>query len=336
MSKYIGQPCTSCRAVFKEGDEIVVCPDCGSPYHRDCYKREGKCVNTVLHETGKEWQPQFTAQQPEQRPAGENVQHSSERVCSNCGTHNAPDAAYCTGCGAALSPDGERSRQQFGQNQQYGQNTQGQWQQGPYGQFGGQQFGGPFGPMGGFMFADNFSAEADVDGNTVGEYTSYVGRNKMFYFIPKFMRFAKTGQKVSFNFAAFLVPPFWFAYRKMPVYSAITMIVSILTSIPQLLCEMTYAGFIPTTERIASSSFQMIYALSGLISFAVTLASGVFANWLYYKKAKSDITAIKTEITETESRRSAIVKAGGISGAYLAAAFAVLFVASFILSAVLM
>ena len=34
MSNYLGSKCIMCGQEFKENDDIVVCPDCGTPYHR--------------------------------------------------------------------------------------------------------------------------------------------------------------------------------------------------------------------------------------------------------------------------------------------------------------
>ncbi len=44
--------CPVCKTRFEEGDDVVVCPDCGTPHHRACYSLTGKCVNSGLHETG--------------------------------------------------------------------------------------------------------------------------------------------------------------------------------------------------------------------------------------------------------------------------------------------
>lgn len=34
---YRGQHCPICGKEFCDGDDIVVCPECGTPYHRECY-----------------------------------------------------------------------------------------------------------------------------------------------------------------------------------------------------------------------------------------------------------------------------------------------------------
>ena len=33
MMDYKGCKCASCHKVLKEGDDIVICPECGAPYH---------------------------------------------------------------------------------------------------------------------------------------------------------------------------------------------------------------------------------------------------------------------------------------------------------------
>ena len=43
-------------------DDIVVCPDCGAPYHRACYEKQGGCVYADKHGTGFEWTPPASAQ----------------------------------------------------------------------------------------------------------------------------------------------------------------------------------------------------------------------------------------------------------------------------------
>lgn len=55
MLEYQGQPCFFCGKEFTAEDDIVTCPECGTPYHRACYKEAGECVNTALHESGGSW-----------------------------------------------------------------------------------------------------------------------------------------------------------------------------------------------------------------------------------------------------------------------------------------
>ena len=41
-----------CNKKFEKGDDVVVCPDCGTPHHRECYQFVGKCANKDKHESG--------------------------------------------------------------------------------------------------------------------------------------------------------------------------------------------------------------------------------------------------------------------------------------------
>ena len=49
MSLYDNQKCPVCGELFKEGDDVVTCPICGTPHHRSCYKKLGTCANESLH-----------------------------------------------------------------------------------------------------------------------------------------------------------------------------------------------------------------------------------------------------------------------------------------------
>ena len=55
MNKYTGNTCPVCHKKFTADDDIVVCPDCGTPYHRACWPKEG-CVHAAQHGSF-EWLP---------------------------------------------------------------------------------------------------------------------------------------------------------------------------------------------------------------------------------------------------------------------------------------
>ena len=46
MPKYYGCPCEGCGEPLTLKDDIVVCPDCGAPYHRTCYEKLGRCIHS--------------------------------------------------------------------------------------------------------------------------------------------------------------------------------------------------------------------------------------------------------------------------------------------------
>ena len=46
---YVDEKCPVCSEPFREEDDIVICPECGAPYHRDCYKEQGSCIYEDRH-----------------------------------------------------------------------------------------------------------------------------------------------------------------------------------------------------------------------------------------------------------------------------------------------
>lgn len=65
--QYKNAICDGCGFAFNEDDDIVVCPECGTPQHRSCYQKENKCVNIHLHGTGFEWKG--LVEEPKEEPA---------------------------------------------------------------------------------------------------------------------------------------------------------------------------------------------------------------------------------------------------------------------------
>ncbi|MCD8107993.1 MAG: DUF2628 domain-containing protein [Oscillospiraceae bacterium] len=318
MPIYVGQPCSSCGRILTKTDDIVVCPECGSPYHRDCYIREGMCTNTHLHETGESWQPTVDTSKTEKK----------KLICPNCGAENDPEAAFCCTCGAPVNMEkasggyqgtntGNYNRNPYGnggyQNGNY-QNQNGNYQnQNGYG----RPYGNPYmGGMGGgfpFFGSGAYSADYAIGDHTVAEYSDYVGSNSP-YFIPKFIRF-ENGKKWSFNFSAFFFPHIYFFYRKMIREGIVALLLTALSSIPTLIYYLVLYGFVGEAI-VNSSSFLVVYNICSILSYAISLAAGLFANYLYYRKAKADLDKIKTEIVEYGSQREALMTKGGTSMAY--------------------
>lgn len=52
---YTGEKCVKCGREFTEDDDVVVCPECGSPHHRECYFEDNMCANSELHGSGFVW-----------------------------------------------------------------------------------------------------------------------------------------------------------------------------------------------------------------------------------------------------------------------------------------
>jgi len=53
---YENATCDGCGLPLRADEDIVVCPDCGTPQHRACYEKNNKCVNGHLHGEGFAWE----------------------------------------------------------------------------------------------------------------------------------------------------------------------------------------------------------------------------------------------------------------------------------------
>ncbi len=50
-----GKSCSVCHAYLFEEDDVVYCPVCGAPHHRECYAKLGHCALEELHGTEKQY-----------------------------------------------------------------------------------------------------------------------------------------------------------------------------------------------------------------------------------------------------------------------------------------
>ncbi len=82
MIAYEGQKCLFCEKEMQKNEDIAVCPECGTPYHRACYLENGHCVNTALHETGGSWQVQqekIAAEKKREEKRAEEAEQAAAR-----------------------------------------------------------------------------------------------------------------------------------------------------------------------------------------------------------------------------------------------------------------
>lgn len=205
---YKGIKCPVCEKPFSEDDDIVVCPKCGAPYHRDCYNEKGECIFTELHESGEAWTP------PEAPQAPDVTNEIKDKECPNCGVLNAHSAMFCNICGTSLTGEPQQHRNTGYTNTQQN-NTP------PTGGFNGgypppmgyntfHGFGGmPFAvdPMGGAN-----PTEPIAENVTYGEVSKLIQQNTGYYM--SVFRVIRNFKRTKFNFTAFMFSGGWLLYRK--------------------------------------------------------------------------------------------------------------------------
>lgn len=287
--KYTGEKCIVCGELFADGDDIVVCPDCGTPCHRSCWEKSGECTNTALHESGESWKP--TAKVSYTPPDGQPIR------CIRCGALNDGDSHFCSECGLPLNFDRESSR--------------------PFNDIPENEEGTPGIPQmpNMQMRTIRLTPQSDMAGVRLGDYMEYIG-SRSFNIIASFIKFAKTGRKVSFNIAALIFPELYFFYRKMTKTGVIFLLLSFLLSIPVMIYNGQsgeFGGMIlfSTPIDIKSRQFTSFYELCWIINVTVSVFASSYANYWYYKKAREDITSIRAEETVSEHETVDLIRRKG-------------------------
>lgn len=328
--RYTGQTCPICHTVFTEDDDVVVCPECGTPHHRKCYLQNNICANAERHTEDFVWSPSETdaaaaEAQPTNVPPTANsapsAPHNGHRIvfCPQCGAQNAAEEPVCTECGARLY---NMQNQPFSPQIQLPDMT-----------------ARPF-----YANGTIISPTDTVDGNPVGDTAEYV-RTSAERYIPKFYKLDKSGKKLSWNWAAFFFSPCWFFYRKLyavgGILLALFLVITGATMTPRYLQALSaYAEVVMqsaedglTYEEALSTAAPAIQTLAELpetriqngTMFFLHLFSGLAANYLYKKKVGKDILHLREQKTSPEEYRFLLFRRGGTSLA-MGAASAVIYV----------
>lgn len=292
---YIDETCPVCGKKFTQDDDIVVCPVCGTPHHRECYNLRNACANESKHSADFEWTPEAKPHIPKAFEE-HNRNGAKTVVCPNCGRENPAEEPNCLYCSARLY------------------NVQA------------PTVPTPIMPYGARVV--EISPDDTIGSHKVADVASYVQVSANRY-IPKFYAAEKTGRKHTFNWAAFFFSPYWFFFRKMNIIGFALLLVSLFTTgictTPRLVeraqtyqtsMEQYQNGEISVEEMSQISSDFMktpeVIALVG-VDFAIRLFGGIFGNTLYKKKIERDLTDFKAEAQTDEEYRLRIMKRGGVS-----------------------
>lgn len=317
MANYTGAECELCHKKFNADDDVVVCPECGTPYHRECYLEAGECINTELHEKGGDWQ-QFHGSE---NVSGSQDDNEAEKRCPRCGQPNPSTGLFCIKCGMPLnSNQAERPFNNVNPNREgyYGQNQNGG--------FNGQD---PFFGQQPFIHQQTINLnEQEIDGHKSAKYAKFVKKNPLYY-LANFFNFSKGGSKASFNISAIFVPELYFLYRKMYFVGIIMVVLSTVLALPELMLYLVEGLFpvIPVPEILANHRDLLINMSNAFafIGFGVKLFVGIFANYWYFRKAKKTIDKVEAMDLSDQEKDELLSRKGGTSGAALVMGITALF-----------
>lgn len=313
--RYINEKCTCCGKAFTENDEVVVCPECATPHHRECYNETGRCVNEHLHGEGFVWKKSEPMKKEAEKPqiTTEKEIVSEEKdfsVCPDCGAENKKRAIVCTNCGAVLIPEFEEEvAEKTERHSIYIQ---------------------------GLPVNDNDYVDAE-NTVTVKEAACFIQRNKESY-IKTFLDAKVNNRKPKFNFAAFVFGPYWFFFRKIykagfafagVIFAINCFVMSFFMSVcgealsfvaanaeafmQSTVDEALMAQYIELVTKgmeTHSTEILLMFAFEVLI-LLVNVVAGIFANKIYLGHIRKTISKIKEVVPQPAAHFTYIYAKGG-------------------------
>ena len=334
---YKGIKCPVCGKPLQEDDDVVVCPECGAPYHRACYMEKGSCIFTELHEKGENWAP------PAPPTAPNTASEIKDQECPNCGVLNAHSAMFCNICGTSLTgeptphrntPYNHHTPHSAAQEEQHSETQPGSYPPPPnvtFRGFGAMPF--QFDPMGGVN-----PEEKLADNVSYGDVSKLVQHNTGYY-MPVF-HMQQHYKHRKFNFSAFLFSGGWLLYRKQ--YKSGLIVTSIMTVLYLLQIVLSKFGTMPVTMRALDSfgainqadlsdaqflTYLQEYLIdkpsefllfsSPLICYGlmllIMLVIGFLGNKLYMNHCIRTVQKIKSESQNETELEAAYLSSGGVN-----------------------
>ncbi|MEG0570753.1 MAG: RING finger protein [Oscillospiraceae bacterium] len=311
MNKYQGLVCPICEKPLDDGNEVVVCPQCGAPYHKDCVVKKGACIFVELHAQGKSWQPENAKTIDEDKIDGK-----APCRCSRCGTINPVDGLFCQVCGNQLNKKDDSQNTDEKEKQSFPNVPPFANFEMPY-----NPFTTPFGGVG---------AQEEIDGLPAKDLAIFVGKSSHYY-IPKFKQISKDKTSVV-NWSAFFFQGGFFLYRKMYALGIVYLLFTLLLKIPSSILMFNNIGVSLGTAPLAidMKSMAVLELTCSFIAIAVRIVMSLFANKLYKRSCYKKINKIRAlNLTQSEYYQS-ITKKGSVAARLILTLVVVYFCISFV------
>ena len=282
-----GQKCPVCGAYIFDNDDLVFCPECGAPHHRDCYEALGHCAYKDKHGTDEGYKPVAKVEE-KQEPSVQYKAEPPKKRCRFCGEELSLNETVCHNCGRP------QAAQQFGANIYVD-------------------------PMGGVL------PNEDIDGVLAEDVRRFVAVNTQRY-LPRFKAMSQ-GKKSSWNWAAFLIPNVWFFYRKMYLSGVLFSLLlitaslfllplaSVISTFPQEATVSTIVLLQYLMQNISSIGIMPLAlgALAGVLELVVRIVAGFTGDKIYKKTVVSGVKKVKESDLEIEPVELALARKGGIN-----------------------
>lgn len=303
MPKYYGCPCEGCAKPLTLQDDIVVCPDCGAPYHRACYDKLGQCIHAPAHKAGYEW--------------GFPYQDTDLRTCPSCGERTLRSEERCRCCGAAMPP--ESASRPEGSTRERSAEEEAFDYESFYRRFE-QTVADPLHRN----LRAAFGKDELIDEIPSQDWMDYIGSAAPIY-LNDYSRMQLQNTKVSLSFSALLFGPFYFFYRKAWKPAFAFLAAELLVSLPALISLMQATNS-PFAPAMSESALVILSRIMTVLSFLLMLGRGLYGKWLYRKSAAAQIKRIRDEFPDASQRRAVLSAQGGVSAAAVIGAFVLMMI----------
>lgn len=331
--EYYNYRCPVCEKDFDKDSDIVVCPECGTPHHRECYEEIGHCFFGDKHKEDFYYKSYIE----------EKTKENEKLICPVCGSENEKDSRFCQQCGVATQNYAAYDRHSEEENKE---------QDAPYSPPSDTE--SPFthhtpppnyttftfDPMGGLKAEDEIG-----EGVTVGECAKFVKTSTPFY--SRLFHQIHTIGRSRFSFSGFIFSGGWLLYRKMYKLGALITALLALFIITDLYITTFYSELIIQLNQVSQSSFWFAQAentitlqefimsldteditvliigyLAEMGHLAIRVLCGIFGNRWYRKHCLKKITSIKSAADSKETADSQLQTKGGVNTALALSLFA--------------
>lgn len=284
--------CAFCKALLFEEDDVVYCPVCGAPHHRDCYLSSGKCALEHLHGTDEEYNPH-----PENDETDIPLNREGH-TCERCGKISSSDTIFCPYCGKV-----------FAEKINTGDGSA------PI----------PFATPVRFDALGGIDKDAKIDGIKAGVVASFIRMNTSRY-IPLFARLAEHKKKRGWNWSAFLFPSAWNAYRKNYLLSAVFAAIAICSfSLISSLATATnaYLSQLPVDTMLTFQELSNAYNSVGVmhwVLFAAGIGLDLFSRIIcalygdsWYKNSCFEKLKAINDLDDEDEAKEKFIRKGGVN-----------------------
>ncbi|MDE7231410.1 MAG: hypothetical protein K2N56_13110 [Oscillospiraceae bacterium] len=285
MSRFENKLCPVCRERFRDGDDIAVCPECGTPHHRACYLKQNKCGLDELHAEGYVWNgrlPDEPLQSISQSisaaaSASSSVPEPVERKTNNLdddpGADDAsvPETSDDTNDNKASEDQTDKKLEIFGLPDPNSE------------MFSDMGLSDPIRELY-KMISDDSKGE---DGVSMQELIAYTGTS-IWHYSRAFRSFREPKGKrhvTSFNLCSGLFSPIFQFYRKMDLLGVVLLVISVL---PVFLI-ITMSGGAAAAIIVNDDTKRLL----SLINIVETVLLCLFGDYLFYKMAVRRILKVR-------------------------------------------